>query len=297
MFFLLAVLFSACAPAVEAGADTAVPSAAANTSTPTPHITGTHTTTASSTPTSQPTATPRPRASATPSAAPVSRERIEAPILLYHHITAASKSGDTYTIPAGQFRAQMELLHTEGYHPITTSELAAALRDKNALPDKPVLIVFDDGYLDVYANAYPILSELGFPATMNVIVKSIDGASSVTSDIVRELAGAGWEIGSHSLTHANLTKSGDPIGEICQSKRGLEKILGQEVNTFAFPYGAANPYVIQIVKDCGYTSGGGVGPFTSHSLKSIYFLSRVTIEGGWSLDQFKTALLGQRIDQ
>jgi peptidoglycan/xylan/chitin deacetylase (PgdA/CDA1 family) len=138
---------------------------------------------------------------------------------------------------------------------------------------------------------------LGYPATFYVIVKTLAGPSYVDGETLRELVQAGWEIGSHSLTHADLTKAGDPIGEICTSKRKLEEILGQKIYTFAYPYGAANPYVIQIVKDCKYTSAGGVGPLTSHTPKSILFLSRVTVDGAWTLEQFKTALRGEALAQ
>jgi peptidoglycan/xylan/chitin deacetylase (PgdA/CDA1 family) len=279
---------SACAPTVEAGVE---PSLTPTwTTSPSPSFTPSP----SPTPTRRPSETPRPSptATATEDVEPVSDSTglLEAPVLLYHHIANSPDDPSLYSLSPEKFRAQMEEVKAEGFHPITFSQLAAGLRGEFSLPDHPIVIAFDDGYEDVYLNAYPVLSELGYNPTVNVIVRMLNGPSYLSNDEMRELAAAGWEIGSHSLTHADLTKSSDPIGEICTSKRELEKLLGQKVLTFAYPYGSANPYVMQIVKDCHYTSGGGVGPLTTHSAKYIYFLSRVVIDGAWTMEQFKAIL-------
>lgn len=241
-----------------------------------------------------PTITPTVRITASPTFIPIRGDRIQAPILLYHHIAEPGKNRRTYYTSPQQFHAQMEWLKGQGYQTISMATLGAALRGEGDLPGRPVIIAIDDAFEETYTQAYPILEEFGFQATLNVIVNYIGIPPYMNAEMLGELVGAGWEIGSHSRTHADLSKSTDPIAEICASKHDLEELLGAPVLTFAYPYGVSNPYLSGIVKDCGYTTGGGVGPYIDHAARSVFFLSRIPVDGNWTLLDFQAALKGPK---
>ena len=126
------------------------------------------------------------------------------PILLYHHI--ASDGGENrYYVNPENFRQQMHALRDWGYTSITPSYLAQVLIHGGELPERPVIITFDDGNEDVYINAFPILQEFGFVGTFYIVADKIGSYNLVDAEQLRELVSAGWEIGSHSSTHLDLT--------------------------------------------------------------------------------------------
>lgn len=184
----------------------------------------------------------------------------------------------------------MQLLRDWGYTPMLLVNLLDMLHYGGSLPLRPIIITFDDGNRDVYLNAFPLLKELGYPAVMYVIVKSIGAETNLDAEMIRMMAQAGWEIGSHSYSHTDLTKSNDLQKEICLSKKTLAEIAGVEVKTFAYPYGIADDYVKNFARDCGYVSGAGLGPSYHHALSDSFYFQRLPVDGTWSLTQFASHL-------
>ena len=131
---------------------------------------------------------------------------ILAPVLMYHHVKP-SAGGSEYVVSTDQFRRQVEWLVNEGYETISISDLVEAIQKGNYLPKKPIILTFDDGYLDVYQNAFPVLQEAGFTATIYLIENAINDHGYITDTIIEELSEAGWEFGNHSATHAYLPSS------------------------------------------------------------------------------------------
>ena len=257
-------------------------SEAFETGTPTITITSTATQfTPSNTPTSSPTPTwvfhePGP---------------VVAPILLYHHVSA-DISTSRYQVSIPEFRAQMNALHDMGYTTIPISTLLDAIIHGAPLPEKPVVITFDDGHISVYENAFPIMNEFGFKGVFYIVANRINNLSNfVNIAQITEMQDAGWEIGSHSYTHADLTQSQSIAAyEIAQSKTDLEFALSSKIQTFAYPYGAINPFVAQKVHDYGYRAGMGLGTSMVHSVNSLYYLQRIEIYGNYSNDYFRDRL-------
>jgi peptidoglycan/xylan/chitin deacetylase (PgdA/CDA1 family) len=213
-----------------------------------------------------------------------------APILLYHHIGERS-AGGRYTVSAADFEAQMLALRAWGYTPIPISRLAAALAAGASLPRRPVVITFDDGYQDVYTHAFPVMHSLGYPGVVYVISQQVGVGGYLNVEQLQELAAAGWEIGSHTRTHTSLRAWGANLErEIAVSRQELETMLQAPVSSFSFPYGLTSQAATQWVKDSGYTAAVGLGGLASHSLKTLYYLSRIEIQGNMTWDDFARLL-------
>ncbi len=215
------------------------------------------------------------------------------PILLYHHVT--DRTGyKRYAVTIANFKEQMQYLSDQGYQTITLSELADVIQYGGHLPDKPVVITFDDGCLDVYVNAFPILRQLNYRATMYIITGTLGTDKSygyVQTDQINELIQAGWEIGSHSISHTNLDTSTYGMGnELEQSKQTLEDQFDITVRSFSYPFARANNAIVQLVKDKGYTNAVGVGILNLHSERLLFFLSRREIYDTYRIADFKDLL-------
>lgn len=270
--------------------------------------TATRTATPTSTPTLTPTHTPSPVPTKTATATdpppdtpePVVVEPIQVdpeevasgsvtvPILLYHHVSDTIQS--QYSVTTAALEEQMKWLHDNGYETITISDLARLIRDGGSVPGRPVVITFDDGYLDLYQNAYPILQEYGFAGTAFIIGETVDTRGNLSSDQLRELISQGWEIGSHSMHHTDLTLGIGWHEEITASKSYFEDKLGVEIRTFAYPYGLADSAVMDYTYSAGYTSAVGLGSMVTHDSSTLYFLSRKEVKSWYSLDFFEDFL-------
>ena len=200
-----------------------------------------------------------------------SRRTVTLPILLYHRIDVLRASLPAITrrltVSPEAFAAQMEWLKSHGFHAVSQLRAFDALEYGAPLPQKPVMITFDDGYRDVLWNASPILERLGMPATSYVITGRVSGPdpSFLTWGELRVLEQRGIAIGSHTVDHLPLTQlgSGEAVHELRDSRRALEAHLGHPVQWFAYPYGAEDSGVVALVRQAGYvlavtTQGGTV---------------------------------------
>jgi len=213
-----------------------------------------------------------------------------APILIYHHIVKREPANRYFLSPA-VFEAQMVALQHWGYTSITLSLLVEALTEGALLPPKPVVITIDDGYLEVYTHAFPILKRLGFTGAVYVIAGQVGVGKYMNATELSELAAAGWEIGSHSWTHNSLRNPAVKLPhEIDESRQMLEELLDIPVDTFAFPYGLTSKYVTGLVKDAGYQSAVGLGGSFRHTKKTRYYLSRIEVRSNYDLKRFASLL-------
>jgi len=194
-------------------------------------------------------------------------------ILMYHMIRdqIAGKKFNSLRVPPGMFDKQIKYLSENGWHSFTMSE---AIANKDNLPEKSVVITFDDGYRDNLTNALPILKKYGFKATIYLVNDRHDrdwsgyrkakneGAGlkdepKLSDDEVRELISSGLiEIGAHTLTHANLStlEKDESHEEICKSKVLIEKEFNIICDSFAYPFGLYKNSDVEDVENCGYTN-------------------------------------------
>jgi peptidoglycan/xylan/chitin deacetylase (PgdA/CDA1 family) len=256
-----------------------LPSATSTPSTPTP------------TTTSVPTAPPKATAGPSPVMRVYGPGQVKIPILLYHHVVPDPKPTRYWTSNA-DFEAQMDDLQRLGYRTITIAQLTQAVDHGEALPEKPIVITFDDGDIDAYQNALPILSDHHMVAVMYVVANRVGAEGYLSADQIRDMVAAGWEIGSHSMTHPHLASVSwvQLRTELLKSRLDLEEVVGEAITTFAYPYGEVMPDFADKVHEYGYTSAVGLGLTVLQRPQDMYYLSRREVEGGVGLQDFEALL-------
>lgn len=184
------------------------------------------------------------------------------PVLMYHHV-GPHRPGTLrgLTVSGRRFERQIRWLARSGYAGIRPLQWLRAINDDVALPAKPVIITFDDAYADIAEFALPVLLRYGFGGCAFVVTGLVGGTNRwdeaqgigtlrlLNADQIRYWAEKGIEFGAHSRTHAELTTLSREqlIDEVIGSKRELEDILGSSVSSFAYPYGAQNDAVRELV--------------------------------------------------
>ena len=142
-------------------------------------------------------------------------------------------------VPPEEFKKQMQYLHDEGYHTITMDELYDYMTKGTELPDKPVLITFDDGYIDNYKYAFPILKEYNMKATLFMITSAFGESRFVNVEQLKEMQANGIDIQSHTVNHKDLRNMSldQARDELISSKAVLEDRMKHPVRYIAYPGG------------------------------------------------------------
>jgi len=206
---------------------------------------------------------------------------ITVPILLYHRIDISPIDSRYYVTPQ-KFEEQMKLLHDWEYTTITTIQLIQAITLGTKLPPRPLIITFDDGHLDNYTSAFPIMQKYGFTGILYLVNNYIGTDQYMNADQVLEMYHAGWEVGSHSQNHFDLTKLNEEKqrAEIVESRELLEQLLDIPILTFAYPFGAKNDSTLDYAKFAGYVGAMGASGYTpAQGEWNLYYLQRVEIKG------------------
>lgn len=220
------------------------------------------------------------------------RRTISVPILLYHYVqdTTSKASRLTYNLSVSikDFTEQMDWLAAHDYHPVTMEDLDAYFTKRAPLPGKPVVITLDDGYRDLYTNAFPILKAHGFSAVAYIVSGFVGEPRYVTAAMIQEMDANGIEIASHTVNHPNLTRTSPPLVdyELDESKSWLENLVGAPVVDFAYPSGRFDASVISQVEKAGYLSAVTEIGGTYHSWADRFEWSRVRVSGGETLTTF-----------
>ena len=222
------------------------------------------TTSSAPTPAEKPTATapasPSPTASPPPSSSSPEEilSRSTVPVLCYHQLRdfRADDSDYARTIitPPPVFTAQLQALRDGGYTPITADALINHLQFGAPLPDRPVLLTFDDGSVTHHSVALPTLTKFGFPGTFFPMTVVLNKTNWLSEGQLRELDRAGMAIGAHSWDHQRMDRLNADQWEIqLDAPKGqLADILGHPVDLMAYPYGAWSQQALSRVKAAGY---------------------------------------------
>ena len=232
------------------------------------------------------------------------REKDGVPILAYHQVNDFDKNQLTVTVE--DFDAQMKFLVDSGYTFITPDDVVNAWdsdSDEVKLPEKPIIITFDDGYVDMYKNVYPILQKYNIKATLFAITDYLNlYPNYLTWAQARELQSSGLvDIESHTLSHANLIEprisTNELRNQLWGSKQAIEWYLKKPANFIAYPGGLYTQEVEDMTQDIGYRAAFTVDYGLAHQLPQHYVLPRIPIFGNnsYPMLRFKMRLLGAPI--
>ncbi len=220
---------------------------------------------------------------------------IKVPILTYHFIAAnpnpKDRARDSLSVPPDKFEAQMDYLSKNGYTPITLDTLYGIYNRQTQSPGKPIVLTFDDGYIDFYTNAFPILKRFNFHAVSFIPTGLIGRSYYMNWDQIKEIQASGLvTFESHSVTHANLAslKYDVLLKQLTDSKNVLFQQTGYPVNFIAYPYGTSNRSVQQAARQAGFV--GGLGTWYGKAGGGGMNMPRIKVSGFWSIKEFASRL-------
>jgi peptidoglycan/xylan/chitin deacetylase (PgdA/CDA1 family) len=228
------------------------------------------------------------------------------PILMYHSISSiATPLFKQFTVSPMLFEQHIAYLSHHSYTPITVTQFVNSLaQEVSVLPERPVVLTFDDGFTDFFLDALPILKRYGFSATLYIPTAFIGQTSRwlqrekeatrpvLSWDQLMEISRCGIECGAHSHSHPQLDvlPSSLAYDEITRCKHILEDHLGQQVMSFAYPYGYYTKTVCKLVQMAGYTSACAVKQAFSSVAADPFALARLMVRSDTNLDAFATLL-------
>jgi peptidoglycan/xylan/chitin deacetylase (PgdA/CDA1 family) len=213
------------------------------------------------------------------------------PILVYHHVTPVLGGSPLLYVSPTQFASQLAHLHSYGYHVVTLRQAYDAWTTGAALPAKPVILSFDDGYQDQYFYAAPLLRRYHYQGELYVVVGNLGAAIHV--DMVKQMIKWGWEIGSHSITHPDLRRlSASALHrELVGSRNVLRRLFHVPIDFFCYPGGNYNAGVAAAVRKAGYLAATTT-EFGRAEPPRFFTLPRITVWWGESLKRFAAHLQG-----
>ncbi len=226
-------------------------------------------------------------------------------VLCYHRIEQPplGAEADTNFVTPARFAAQMEWLASRGFTGVTVHDIARWQRGETTLPARPIAITFDDAYLSVATRAVPYLDRLRWPCTIFAVTSQLGGtnaswdpgaprAALMAAPMLRALAAAGHEVGSHSRTHRRIRDLGGTAAtdELAGSRADLETALGTTVESFAFPYGSHDPEAVKQVCQAGYRAACTLKRWANPRRGNPLRLGRMSVGGPLPMWQFALKL-------
>ena len=205
------------------------------------------------------------------------------PILMYHVIVSPPSSAslpELYVSPK-DFDAQMEWLKSQGYQGVSLNQVYDAWFKGAQLPEKPVVVSFDDGYRSQYVYARPELRKLRWPGVLSAISGRIGLPNAeLSNQMVQTMVNDGWELDSHTIHHVDVSQaSGAQLqSEVAGSRTMLQQRFHQPVNFFCYPSGRYDAQAIAAVRAAGYLGA----TTTNEGLASkgqMFTLNRIRVDG------------------
>lgn len=212
-------------------------------------------------------------------------KRKDIPVLMYHEVAHIIKN--KWTISPSMFKEQIKYLVKNGFETITPSDLYEFLLNSKELPEKPIILTFDDGREGVLEYAAPLLEENNFNAVFYITTDWVEGrnipdseaySKFMTWENIKELSKKGFIIGSHGKTHVDLTKSNDEQlnEEIRGSKKIIEEKINKKIEDFSYPCGLFDETVVKKVKESNYMTA-----VTTRSTLNNKFLPPFELSRRW----------------
>ncbi|MEA3400040.1 MAG: polysaccharide deacetylase family protein [Armatimonadota bacterium] len=224
---------------------------------------------------------------------PVSQRSV---LVLCYHDMAAGAEG-TFSIPTEDFTAQLELIREGGYESVLPSQIADYLQGRADLPEKAVCLTFDDGPESILTESKPLMDQHGHTGAAFLITDEVGGKGKLSWDQVRELQATGWEIGSHTASHAKPTKIDHSrwMEELEGAKAAIEEQIDGECIALAYPYGLYDERVIEAARDAGYRMAFTIDRGPADWTTDRMLVPRQMLVNGNSLDTFAVWLDQQKL--
>lgn len=211
------------------------------------------------------------------SAVTVAEDNRTVMVLNYHKIANEHKS---LSVTLDDFEQHMKWLQEYGYTCITPGQLYDFVANGAELPEKPVLITFDDGYKDNYTNAFPIMKKYGMKGTIFVVTGFLGVYDNyLTWEQAKELLDAGFNIESHTYSHKSMTEASDEdiSKELVKSRQTIKEKLGIDSDFMAYPTGTYNLHIAELVKEAGYKGAFTIKYDNVSRDSNVYALERVPV--------------------
>jgi peptidoglycan/xylan/chitin deacetylase (PgdA/CDA1 family) len=197
-------------------------------------------------------------------------------------------------VTPAQFEEHLRYLKENGYRTISLYQLLLHLTHGEPLPEKPIILTFDDGYRDNFENAFPLLQEYGFKATFFLITNFIDEGRPLymTWDQVKTLIQAGHEIGGHSRDHPDLRGKDIDflVWQILGTKEAIQNGAGITPRFFSYPSGKYDENTIAVLKSAHYWGAVTVHQGVRQSSDALFELQRIRIHSHYGADELDWVL-------
>ncbi len=226
------------------------------------------------------------------------KRSVEVPILMYHYISAAPSALDRIryglSVPPEMFEAQLQLLSEQGFSTITLRDVYEYLAVGKVLPANPIVLTFDDGYLDNFTNAFPLLQKYGMTGTFFVLTGRADAGDPayLSWDMIQAMSNAGMDIQLHSRDHLDMRgRSFDWLFfQIIGGRQSIEGHTGKPVIFLAYPSGKYDASVLQFLKQFNFWGAVTTAYGEIHALGDALLWTRVRISGQLQLKDFARLL-------
>lgn len=218
-----------------------------------------------------------------------SNKNIKIPILMYHSIND-NDPNNNMVLPINMFKEQMLWLNDSDFNSLTLDEAIMAL-ENDLIPENPIVITFDDGYVDNYENAFPILKENNIKATFFVITNFIDDGYYMSADMLKEMQSTGMEIENHTIDHARLSllSRENIYNEIKGAQEFLRDNIGASGDYLAYPFGLYSNKVINIANELNIKAAVTIQKGKISYKSNRYKLKRIEVDP-MSIEEFKKLL-------
>lgn len=238
----------------------------------------------------------------------VDKKKWEIPVVMYHRVINSSENEGVHGtyIYEDNFRKHMKYLKENNYEVITFKDLdKLSWRNRFNNNKKYIIITFDDGYVDNYELAFPILKNFSFKATIFLMAESTYNEWDVrdssekkfplmSKEQIMEMQDYGIEFGAHTFNHPKINKlsENEIKRQVVDCKKVLEEKIENKIITFAYPYGILNDYAKKMAKQAGYTFAVATDSGSVCLSDDLYQIRRIAIFPNTNLRSFKRKVKG-----
>jgi peptidoglycan/xylan/chitin deacetylase (PgdA/CDA1 family) len=226
--------------------------------------------------------------------------RADVPILMYHYVSELPPDADRYrldlTVLPKDFEAQLQYLADAGYDTITLTDLYLHLTQGYPLPERPIILTFDDGYRDAYEVVFPRLLDYGFTATFFVLATPahFEWEDYITWDQMSEMSQAGMEIQAHGRDHVDLRGASYEylVYQVLGIQEAIAYHVGQPSRFFCYPSGRYDDDVIAVLESAGYWGAVTTEWGITHTREDMFLMPRIRVRGTGTLDSYIESIEG-----